>query len=217
MPDPFTALIGLAWAGSQFAGEPDNPVLKKLRDLAIEQAGHLTSHFAHADLERARESLHEYFEGHHPEKNLDLERAVTRSSLHADIYCLMEALHEPLEPPKGRIERWRRLILERAPESLQSQPKTGVLTTGTQTTLRKIKEDREKRLREIEKIDELDPPAIDPRLLLKMAKRQQYGASLTAAALTEIESNHGKLPTQARAVFQQRWFPYLCGFGAREN
>src|SRR5205823_2119415 len=116
---PLTLLSLVAYVGLKSRGEQGGG----LGAYALEFAGHILGHIggepAAKDAERLRERLAEWLKGPHPDSNLDLEQAVTRSAIHADLFCVMEALAEPADPPQGRLERWRKVLWERCPETIK--------------------------------------------------------------------------------------------------
>src|SRR5229473_2087903 len=80
--DPLTILLGVGFAGAKHFGA--NEVISDI-------LGHLTGHAAHGEVGRAREKLNHWLKGPHPDKNMDLEKAVALSALEADLFCLQEA------------------------------------------------------------------------------------------------------------------------------
>src|SRR5262249_5151032 len=73
----------------------------------------------HGDTERLRAELFQFLSGGRPEGNEDLERAIARSALHADLFCLMEAAKEPLALPPGKLDAWLERLRERLPDRIK--------------------------------------------------------------------------------------------------
>ena len=77
-------------------------------DLLSQLFGGTAGNPFHGDLEKLRSA---FLTITLPDSNRELDRAVARSSLHASLFCLMEALREPMEPASGTLERWNLKII----------------------------------------------------------------------------------------------------------
>src|SRR5262245_8607925 len=112
MPLPLTLLASLAFMGLQKfhqgriaasaqggsgAHELVGPEAGAVFQLLEHVVGHIAGSSAHEDLNEVRRLVADAFQGPTPDKNLDLERSVARAALHADLFCLMETLHEPTD------------------------------------------------------------------------------------------------------------------------
>jgi hypothetical protein len=121
--DPATILFGIAAAGLKAV---------KVKDAAagIEPAGGgvasdigaalftvLFSHHATEGIKRLRERFVKWVKGPAPEKNQDLERALARCQILADLLCLMEATPWGIE---GEHDSWLRRVAGRLPPSLNA-------------------------------------------------------------------------------------------------
>jgi len=71
------------------------------------------------DFHNIRRGLAQWLHGIRPDQNMAIERAVLRSALHADMFCLIEAAGEPLELPPNRAERWLQILRDRLPDKLK--------------------------------------------------------------------------------------------------
>ncbi|HEY6340331.1 MAG TPA: hypothetical protein VIY49_02470 [Bryobacteraceae bacterium] len=71
------------------------------------------------DFHNIRRGMAQWLRGIHPDQNMAIERAVLRSALHADLFCLIEAAGEPLELPANRAERWLQILRDRLPDRLK--------------------------------------------------------------------------------------------------
>lgn len=116
MLDPVTILTALAYAIAKNAGA----------EVFADFFGGEARSALKGDLKRL---LDEFLTITKPNSNQELERAAARSSLHANLFCLMEALGESMEPARGKVAKWRQRIKERLPESLRDfrRPSEGFL------------------------------------------------------------------------------------------
>ncbi|HWB86707.1 MAG TPA: HEAT repeat domain-containing protein [Bryobacteraceae bacterium] len=198
--DPLTVGSILAVLGARFAG-------------ADVTAGGLLANIAtnvvHPDVESFRNQILSWFNGPHYDKNMDLERAVARSSIHADLFCIIEALHEPLDPPKSAAA-WMERLWERCPEGIRNlRPSfAGIFSAAEHAQLAQIKSGCLRRLQEVESstFQPLPPDAFR----LHLGRNENYQRQLTQAAVRALEQDYGKLPEAARQIFGTKWFAYLC-------
>ena len=163
-----------------------------------------------ADVHDLGNALAGWLRATRPDRNMDLERAVRRSGLHADLFCIVEALGEPLELPESRGERWLQLLHERTPERFRNPGmlREGALTAGGKMQLRLAREAILQRLKQIE--DQFSTNSLDPDKLLGKEDKD-YARAAAESALVELESAHGLFPEAARKLFLTKWFGYLCG------
>src|ERR1035437_9345938 len=138
-----TLLTALAYAIAKNAGSGAG-----LESLAQMFGGAAGSSF-HVDIQKLRTA---FFAITRPDSNRDLDRAAARSSLHASLFCLMEALGESLEPAGGALAKWRQCIEERLPQALRDlrRPPEGFLAAAGRSQLLQAKKHCEAQLDQIE-------------------------------------------------------------------
>jgi len=205
MPDPITVLTTLAYAvvrnvGSSSSGP--NPV----SDIFAQLFGGAAGNAFHGDVQE----LERAFLGvSRPDSNKDLARASTRSALHAQLFCLMESLGEPLDPPPGKLEKWWICIQDRLPQGLKDfrRPLGGILSEALRAQLIQAKTDSIEQLKTLEL--SFVPSEIKPHQML-VVMEDGFAEKCAADSLAGIESKHGKLPSQVHRVFSEKWFGYLC-------
>ena len=197
--DPITIATGLAFVAFK-AHDQSLPVpVKEFFEQFLSGA---FGNYAHADVEKLRKSLAGWAQGAHPAENMDLDRAVTRSAIHADLFCVTEALGEPVELPEGRLERWQQLLRDRLPK--RTPAVQTLFSDQDKRQLRHVREECFQRLRELE--ERPAPSEIRADRLILPERQVDYGSTLAVAAFDALE-----LPGWVRPVFQQKWFSYLCG------
>jgi WD40 repeat protein len=206
MLDPITILTTVGYAIARNAGSTaggPNPV----SDVFAQVFGGAAGNALYGDVQSLRKA---FLTVTRPDSNRDLERASARSALHADLFCLMEALGEPLEPPSGQLEKWWLCVRDRLPQAMKDlrRPYGGFLSEAHRIQLLEAKTDCIDQLKKIEV--SFKPNEIKPNQMLA-AMRIGYAEKCAADALTGIESKHGQLPSEVHTVFIQKWFGYLCG------
>jgi hypothetical protein len=206
--DPLTIVGVLTFAAlKKFQGSGGDSLTLQVFEPIV---AHLTGTAAHGDVKRAREEFTRWFNGPSPDKNFDLEKAVTRSAIHADLFCIIEALGDNYEPLGSSAPLWLQRVWERCPESLKtSRPMPGFITAGMKLQLRAAKDACEKRLEELE--EDFKPAPIDSRRLIDPSSGGEYGEELAASALEALEADHGAFPIRVRDIVMRHWFYYLCG------
>src|SRR5450755_3812980 len=98
MPAPVTILATLGYVISKQAGAG------KVADMLAQLFGGAAGNAFFGDLEKLQSA---FLTISRPDNNQELNRSVARSALHANLFCLMEALGEPVEPPSGKLEFWK--------------------------------------------------------------------------------------------------------------
>ena len=201
MLSSITILATLAYAISKKAGSDGSA------DVLAQLFGGATGNAFHGDVEKLRSA---FLNITRPDSNQDLERAVARSSLHASLFCLMEALGEPLEPPTGKLAVWRECIEARLPQALRDirRPVGGFLSETDRRQLLQAKEGCETDRKQIEV--SFTPVPIPPGKM-PIAVDDRYAEERAAEALAEIEKKSGPLPNRTREIFLENWFGFLCG------
>src|ERR1035437_4106061 len=162
-------------------------------DTVAELAGHVGGHFAAEDTDRLNETFKKWWEGARLDKNQDLDRALARSALYADLFCLMEVLDTLAEKPTG-IAAYLKPFWDRNPR--WSRLPVGVLRRGERMQLERARDDCERKIRQIR--EEFEPVDYDPQKLIRPEQDQEYGTQATALAIAAIERKHGRLPDRAR-------------------
>lgn len=123
--DIATILFGLGaaaikTAGARHAATATSTSGESASEIASGIAGEfatvLFAHHAADDLKRMQERFASWLSGHSLPVNQDLERAVTRCSILADLFCLMEALPGGIEGTGHRS--WLRCAQDRCPPEL---------------------------------------------------------------------------------------------------
>lgn len=200
MVSSITVLLSIAYAISKHAGSGTGA------EVLSELFGDAAGNAFHGDIEKLRTA---FLTVTRPERNEDLERSTVRSALHANLFCLMEALGESLGPPQGNAAKWLDCVLLRVPQSLRelNRPLGGFLSEVERTQLLRCKVDCEK---DLEKLEEVFLPVdIEPNRLL-IPPDQDFTRECSEAALAAIEAIHGALPQRVRDIFYEKWFGYLC-------
>lgn len=206
MIDPITILTVLAYAiAKQKAGDQKgDELLPKVLDAFAQLFGGAAGNAFHGNLEKLRAAFLNITK---PDSNQDLERAAARSALHANLFCLMEALGEPLTTGKAK---WLQCVRARLPQTLRDlrRPSEGFLQDAGRAQLIQAKEDCEKQLKQIE--TRFTPSAVSPHEMLRKVE-EDYATRRAGEALEAVEAKHGRLPDEARAIFLRKWFRCLCG------
>ena len=201
MPDPITTLAALGYVISKHKGAGE--IANTLSQLFGGAAGNAF----HGDLVQLRK---DFLTITRPDSNQDLDRAVARSSLHASLFCIMEALGEDLEPASGKLELWRQCVEERFPQRVRElgRPQGGVIAQAERAQLLQAKADCIAALKQIEK--SFTPVSISPNTMLTTVD-DRFAEKPATEALAGIEEKCGRLPDRAREIFREMWFSYLCG------
>ena len=207
MLEPVTILTALAYAITKSAATDPNSMLGSGVDLLAQLFGGAAGNSFHGDLENLRAAFLNITK---PDNNQELERAAARSALHANLFCLMEALGEPMEPAAGKLAQWRQCIQGRLPQTLREirRPSEGFFKDAERAQLLQAKQGCEDELKQIE--SRFTPVAIDANRML-ITIEDDYAGARAHDALTAIEKEHGRLPDHARDIFARQWFAYLCG------
>jgi hypothetical protein len=137
----------------------------------------LFSHHATEDIKRLRERFVKWVKGPAPEKNQDLERALARCQILADLLCLMEATPWGIE---GEHDSWLRRVAGRLPPSLNAGG--GIF----QSCRRRADLVCKARLKAAE--EDFEVSKIDMSKLLKREINGDFGRSLGLEAIAELES-----------------------------
>ena len=195
-----TILMTLAYAISKHAGPSTST------DVLAQLFGDAAGNAFHGDVEKLRAA---FLKITRPESNQDLERATARSSLHASLFCLMEALGDPLSPPAGKLAQWKQCVLERLPQTLRDfdRPVGGFLSEAERLQLLQAKADCEAALEQLEIA--FSPVEIQPNKMLTLAA-DGYAQQCSREALALIENRRGAIPQRVRDIFYRKWFGYLC-------
>ena len=164
----------------------------------------LAGHRAAADFERVAERFKEWAAGNKPPENEDLERAVTRSAILADLFCLSEAIPTELAWSET-VQRLRERLRKLLPQS----PVQGLFSQADESGVRAAIAACETRLKDIDR-GQFDRAGIDPMRLVLPARGGDYGAELALGALADIEREHQTMPERVQTTFKKRWFGYLC-------
>ena len=177
MPDPVTILATLAYVISKRAGS--GAIAGTLSQLF----GGAAAGAFRGDLEKLRSA---FLTITRPDSNQDLDRAVSRASLHASLFCLMEALGEPMEPAFGKLEQWRQYVEERLPHGLRElgRQQGGVIAQAERVLLLQAKVHCEADLKQIE--ESFTPVLIPPNKMLTTVD-DGYADKRAAEALALIE------------------------------
>jgi tetratricopeptide (TPR) repeat protein len=209
MLDPVTVLSALAFAVARKSGADPHTSFGLAVDTLTTMLGNVAGNSFTGDIQKIRKSFVTLTQ---PDQNEDLERALARSALHASLFCVMEALGEPMKPPAGRVAFWRQCAADRVPKQLKDllRSSKGFLADADRAQLLMAKDLCEQLLSRVEKrkFTRLD---IDRRKLF-VTLDKDYAAKSSAKALAAIERRcHGQLPAPAREIFILKWFGYLCG------
>jgi hypothetical protein len=133
-------------------------------------------------------------------ENEDLERAIIRSAILADIFCLSDGL--PTEwAGIGPLQQFQ----EHFRKVLPQIPFKGIFSQAEELTIRVAISACEKRLNAIEHAN-FDQPAIDPLRLVLPARGYDYGAGLALEALRDMEQEHQTMPARVQTSYKARWF-----------
>src|ERR1700733_888592 len=116
MLDPVTILSALAFAVARKSGADPHTGSGLAIDTLTTMLGNVAGNSFTGDIQKIRQS---FLTLTRPDQNQDLERALARSALHASLFCVMEALGEPMKPPTGKFERWQQCVTERIPDGLK--------------------------------------------------------------------------------------------------
>jgi WD40 repeat protein len=206
MPDPITILMAVAYAIVKNAGtNPNAP--SAVMDAFAQLFGGAAGNAFHGDVQGLKRA---FLNVSRPDSNQDLERAIVRAALHADLFCLMKSLSESIDPPAGQFEKWWLCVEERLPQALRDLQRVagGVLSEGNRSQLLLAKADCINQLKQTE--INFVPSQIKPHQMLA-AMEEGYAEKCAVGAFAALESKHGKLPLEVRRIFVDNWFEYLCG------
>ncbi len=164
----------------------------------------LAGHSAAQSLEDLGERFRTWSVGNQPPDNQDLARAVMRSSLFADLFCLGESLPDELGVDDSLLARGRL-------GGLFAEPPRGVFATADRRTIIEAIDSTKEALRAPERGDG-QPFVVDLTQLVRLERDEDfdYAAALSSLALDRVESRHRTMPTSVQRSFRERWFYYLC-------
>lgn len=206
MPLPILTIgLNLAAAGLKIFGDPSRLVEFVANPIDI-AAGHLGAE----NIVELAERLGRWYAGNNRIENEDLQKALTRSALLADYFCLLDSL--PVQPgPLGPARQLR----ERFGNWLPRAPLQGAISQAEEAAIRPALEACEERLDRLEKgtfvsDSTLDPRRIEPNRLILPTHDTEWAAQLATAALADICSEYKNLPDRVERIYQKSWFPYLC-------
>jgi hypothetical protein len=217
--DPATILFGLAAAGLKVAkarsaasGVEAGGAGGAGAEIGAELLTVLFAHHATEDIRRMRERFAEWLKGPAPHKNRDLERAIARCEILADLFCLIEALPGRIQDAEHKT--WLRSVAERLPETLKRSQTRGFFADIEKAQIRAAGGICAARLKALE--EEFEPSEIEPSMLLKREIDSSFSEKLgreSAESLEGRESSSGQkigaLPERVREIFARQWFSYL--------
>jgi hypothetical protein len=200
MPLPFaTIALTLASAGLKvFGGE------SKLLEFAAHPLDVAAGHVVGEGIVEMAERFRRWYEGNQPTENEDLERAVTRSALLADLFCLLDvmpSLSSRIGPLSDLREHFKKWLPDRSPQGVVSQAEIAAMRSAIDA--------RERRLKEIQEGRFVQAP-VDPLNLVLPDLNADWGAKLASSAWQDARDKEPGLPNRLAVVFRQRWFAYLC-------
>jgi WD40 repeat protein len=200
VPLPIATIgLSLAAAGLKiFGGE------SKLLEFAAHPLDVAAGHLGAENILELAERLRKWYDGNERIENEDLEKAVARSALLADLFCLRDAL----PPQAARLGPWSQLR-DHFKEWLPDRSLQGIFSRAEESAIRSAIEACEKRLKEI-KEGTFVPAGIDALRLVLPESGVDWGAKLANEALEDIQFEHAGLPDRLQTIFQERWFPYIC-------
>jgi hypothetical protein len=178
-------------------------------EIAGELANVVFAHSATEKIHHLQPRFEKWIAERHPPGNEDVERAVARSKILADLFCLMEA-----EPGTLEDHKWLQRAKRICPGALLRTPPLGVLTQAAVSAIGEAKKICGERLRKLEA--GFKPAGFDAARLLTEPADGDFGAALANAALAELEKElaegrkEARLSDRVREVFAKRWFSYLC-------
>ena len=132
-------------------------------------------------------------------ENQDLEKAITRSALLADLFCRPRVSTKELVRRLGAM--WLRF------GARLSRP-DGIFHQDDGDRIRPAVRATRERLGALERGD-FTPVGIDAAILIKAHSGEQ-GRELAATALEAVEREHKTMPDAVRRAHGDRWFGYLC-------
>lgn len=196
VPLPIVTIgLTLAAAGLRIFG-PEN----KLLDFAAHPLDLVSGHL----LAEGAEELARRVRSYERITNRDLDRAVAKSALLATQFCLVDAFPRQVE----RLGPWSRLR-NRLRKWLPEVSLQGVIVQGEESAARDAIDAIAKRLKDLEE-GTFVALRIDP---LSLVLREPFGdweLKLAREAMAEVRGEHANLPDRFCAIFQGRWFSYLC-------
>jgi hypothetical protein len=200
VPLPIATIgLSLAAAGLKIFG-PES----KLLEFTAHPLDLLTGHRLAEHFEELAEQLRDRFRSYERIKNEDLEKAVTLSALLANLFCLLDAL----PPLPGSLGPWSHLR-KRFKQWLPQDSLQGAISQAEESVMRPAIEACEKHLKDLEE-GAFHPAEIDVLKLILPERGVDWGAQLASEALADIRREHANLPDRLDAVFQERWFSYVC-------
>lgn len=215
MIDPATILFLLSAAGLKALkakGVDASSAGGEGTEIGAELLTVLFAHHATEDIRGMQQRFADWLKGPAPHKNRDLERAIARSEILADLFCLIEALPGGIRDAEHKS--WLRSVVERLPETLKRSERGGFFAESEKAQIRAAKAVCEARLKGVE--EEFEASEIEPSILLKREIDGSISEKLgreSAHALEEREtfSGHkvGALPERVCDIFAHQWFPYL--------
>lgn len=197
MPLPIAPLaLSLAAAGLKLYG-PHAELVEFIRHPLDLLAGHTSA----TALEKAAEQMREWARGSDVPANGELEQALARSALMADLFCLTDALPAGLDERPTLHERWSvfRTLLA-GPASLFQQADEAMIRPALNRT--------RERLDALEK-GHFTPTGINAFSLVGPIAAVE-ASKMTRAALSSVEAEFGPMPDAVHRAFTEHWFGYLC-------
>ena len=191
-----TIALSLAAAGLKIYG-PHQALVEFIQHPLDLLAGHSGAH----TLEQLGDRVRKWTVGTVLPENQDLERALTRCALLADLFCLAEGADRGLGADSTYGDVWSRfgLWLERPEGMFQGLTSEGVRVAANS---------KRERLNALE-LGEFRPVGIDATSLI-LPQTEDRSAGLAALALSTTEREYGPLPDTVRCAYRDRWFGYLC-------
>jgi hypothetical protein len=192
--------VNLAAVGARMLGG-DNKLLDLLLVHPLEiTAGHLTAQ----NIEELTKKLRKWRAANERVENEDLERAVTRSKLIADLSCLLDALPlrpSSLGPAQDLWDQFRRRLGNATFEGIVTQAEVAVIQPAIADCHSQLNE-LQHGIVAVEKID--------PQLLVLSERGGDWATDLAFSALSDMRARHANLPERVDTIFKNRWFSYLC-------
>jgi hypothetical protein len=200
VPLPIGIGLSLAAAGLKIFGGG-----RKLVEFAQHPLDIAAGHLAGESILKLAERLREWSDGNPRIENQDLDKALARSALLANLFCLLDAL-----PPQPYVLGPWSELRERCKKWLPRHSLQGIFSQAEEAVILPAIETCEKRLKEVEE-GSFAPAEIDPLRLVLTDRGRDWGATLAREALADLQREHPNLQDgRLKTIFEERWFPYLC-------
>jgi hypothetical protein len=161
----------------------------------------LAGHTDSDSLEKLGRRLANWLDGNGPPDNEDIEKAITRSAVSADLFCLEESITRGLGGA-GLIHRIGKHL-----QPIDHPTLTGVLSQASESAIREAIAECKTLLADLDR-GVFVRRGIDPFALVSPEPTSTLGAALAAQAFIAI--NREGMPDRVRLVYERRWFGYLC-------